>query len=77
MRIHKVLFLVCLCVGLVVLNATTASAGQVDVANTSAFGCSGAPTGGVVTNGTVTMSVGDEKCITRHTTAACSRLSIP
>ncbi|MFI5125839.1 MAG: hypothetical protein ACHQJX_03345 [Candidatus Acidiferrales bacterium] len=64
MRIHKVLFLVCLCVGLVVLNATTASAGQVDVANTSAFGCSGAPTGGVVTNGTVTISVGDEECIT-------------
>lgn len=69
MRIHTVGFLACLCIGLVGLGATTVTAGQVDVANTSDLGCgSFAPGSTVVTNGTVTMSVSDQVCHTSYPT---------
>lgn len=69
MRIHTVVFLACLCIGLVGLGATTAAAGQVDVTNTSDLGCgSFTPVSTVVTNGTVTMSVSDQVCYTSYPT---------
>jgi hypothetical protein len=62
MRIRTGVFLACLCIALVGLGATTASAGQVDVANSSVFSCPPVPWTTVATNGTVTMSVSREVC---------------